>query len=195
MRFSDTEIKDLLLAWVFISVAFAIALGQTESFFTNFWVAAITVGVAFIAHELAHKFTAQHFGKFAEFRANLSMLVLSVFIAFAGILFAAPGAVMISGFVSRKENGIIALAGPLVNVILALLLLPIAFMLSGASLLGQIVALGFAINAALALFNLIPFWIFDGAKIIAWNKFVYAAMVIISVALALAIIPVIGRLL
>jgi len=194
MRFSETEIKDLILAWVLISVAFAIALGQTSSFFMNLWIAALTVGVAFIAHELAHKFTAQYFGKFAEFRANISMLVLSILIAFANVLFAAPGAVMISGFVSRRESGIIALAGPLVNVLLALVLLPLCFLVSTDSLLAQIFALGFAINAALALFNLIPFWIFDGAKIIQYNRLVYAGMVIVSAVLALAIVPVLGRL-
>ncbi len=195
MRFSDTEIKDFFLAWVLISIAFAIAIRQTESFFTNLWVAAITVGVAFVAHELAHKFVAQHFGKFAEFKANLSLLVLSIAAAFASILFAAPGAVVISGFVSKKESGMIAVAGPLVNVLAALILLPVAFLIAGGSLFAQIIALAFAINAALALFNMIPFWIFDGAKVLAWNKFVYGAVVIVSTALVVLILPVFARLL
>ena len=186
MRVSDTEVKDLVLAWALLSVAFAIALGRTESFWTNMWIAALTAGVAFVVHELAHKFTAQHFGKFAEFRANLSMLILSVVVAFTGLLIAAPGAVVISGFVSRKENGIIALAGPLSNVAIALILLPLAFVLHGISTtLSLILGFGFMINAWLALFNLIPFWIFDGAKIVAWNKLAYAGIVIFSLALVL----------
>jgi len=32
----------------------------------------------------------------------------------------------------------------------------------------------------LALFNMIPFAIFDGAKILRWNKVVYGAMVAVS---------------
>ena len=35
-----------------------------------------------------------------------------------------------------------------------------------------------SINASLALFNLIPIGIFDGAKIIKWNKMVWLAAVI-----------------
>lgn len=187
MRFSDTEIKDFILAWVLISVAFAIALGQTESFFTNLWLAALTVGVAFIVHELAHKFFAQHYGKFAEFKASVPMLLLAVALSFTGVLFAAPGAVVVSGFVSRKESGIIALAGPLSNIALALLILPLLFILQGASsLILYILVFGFMINAWLALFNLIPFWVFDGAKIIAYNKLWYGVLVATSLVMVVA---------
>jgi len=34
------------------------------------------------------------------------------------------------------------------------------------------------INASLALFNLLPFGIFDGAKIIKWNKYTWGAAVL-----------------
>ena len=107
MKFSDREIKDLVIAWILISVAFAIALRQTNSFVANLWISALTVGVAFIVHELAHKFTAQHFGKFAEFRASIGMLIFAVILSFSGVVLAAPGAVWISGFVNRKQNGMI----------------------------------------------------------------------------------------
>lgn len=193
MRFSQRELKDLFIAWILLSVAFAIAQRLTTDWVTNFTVAALTVGVAFIAHELGHKFVAQHYKKFAEFRASLPMLVITLVLSFTRIIIAAPGAVVISGFVSQKQSGHIALAGPLVNVALAVLLIPLYLLVDPQSMIGIILGYGAIINSWLALFNLIPFGMFDGAKIIAWDKKMYGAMVVVSVVLAF-IAQIIGPL-
>jgi Zn-dependent protease len=37
---------------------------------------------------------------------------------------------------------------------------------------------GMNINASLALFNLLPFGVFDGAKVIKWNRAVWGASVL-----------------
>ena len=184
MRFSTREIQDLLLAWVFISVAVAFAFPYTGAFFLNLGIGAITVGIAFLVHELAHKFTAQYYGKYAEFRANLTMLIAAVVLAllFPGFLIAAPGAVLVSGFVNPRQNGIISMAGPLSNIILALVILPFMFLVQG-GIFGTLIGFGFLINAWLALFNLIPILPFDGSKIIRWNTPIYIAMVLVSVLL------------
>jgi Zn-dependent protease len=42
----------------------------------------------------------------------------------------------------------------------------------------SIATVGMQINASLALFNLIPMGVFDGAKIIKWNRYVWGAAVI-----------------
>src|SRR3989344_2709086 len=39
---------------------------------------------------------------------------------------------------------------------------------------------GFLINSWLALFNMIPFWLFDGYKILKWNKMVYGGIVAVA---------------
>ncbi len=91
-----------------------------------------------------------------------------------GILFAAPGAVMIyGGNVGRRENGHISLAGPLSNLLLGLAFFPL---LSETGILYEIGGYGVIINIALALFNMIPFSVFDGRKVWA-NKLVYFAVV------------------
>ena len=183
MRFSKQERQDLFIAWVLISVAFTIALRQTSvSLLENFLISIATVGVGFIAHELAHKYVAQHYNKSAEFKASISMLLLSVVIAFSGIVIAAPGAVVISGFVSQRQSGLISAAGPATNIVLALLFLPV-FLAANNPFLLVLASFGFLVNAWLALFNLIPFWVFDGAKIIAWNKTIYAILVTTSLLL------------
>ncbi|WP_245618649.1 hypothetical protein [Methanogenium cariaci] len=81
------------------------------------------MGAAFILHEMAHKFTAMKFGYYAAFRKDNGMLLMGVALAaLVGVVFAAPGATVIYGQpgrdMSKKENGIISVAGPVVNLCL-----------------------------------------------------------------------------
>ncbi|MAE42399.1 hypothetical protein CMO93_01395 [Candidatus Woesearchaeota archaeon] len=99
--------------------------------------------------------------------------------SFFGFVFAAPGAVMISGRVDKTRNGKISAAGPVVNLILAFLFLSISMMYS-AGLLKIIAFYGFFINSWLALFNMFPVWNLDGAKILRWDKKVYGIIVAIA---------------
>ncbi|MBI4981020.1 metalloprotease [Candidatus Woesearchaeota archaeon] len=144
-----------------------------------FGISLLTVGIGFLLHELAHKIAAQRFGCMAEFRAFDQMLFLALGLAAViGFTFIAPGAVMISGMITRRENGIISLAGPLTNYVLGLLFLGLMFLLPP---LGFIFSIGFQINFWLGLFNMIPFLNFDGAKIMNWNTFIWLGMVAFGV--------------
>lgn len=174
---SRTEIRDLIKAWSAISVAFGIALAGFSfslQFLLVVAIAAITVGVGFLCHEMAHKFVAQRYGCVAEFRAFDMLLVLSIVTAFFGFIFAAPGAVMISGHVTRKENGLISVVGPWTNLVIALGFLGLNVLIPP---LGLVWGYGFQINTWLALFNMIPFWIFDGQKVFAWSPAVWGLTV------------------
>ena len=176
---SETEIRDIIKAWAAISVAFAILLSKpifSADFYEKFIIASLTVGIGFLFHEMGHKITAQRYGCFAEFRSFDNMLILAIAMSFFGIIFAAPGAVMISGHVSKPKNGKISAAGPVVNLILALIFLALTF-INLPNLFKTIAYYGFIINSWLALFNMIPFWLFDGYKILKWNKIVYASIV------------------
>ena len=167
---SEIEIRDILKAWAAISIAFAIALSSGLSdFYAKFIIASLTVGIGFLLHELGHKAVAQRYGCFAEFRSFDSMLLLAIAMSFFGFIFAAPGAVMISGRVNSKKNGIISAAGPVVNLILGLIFLILTF-LPLPNLFKPVAYYGFVINSWLALFNMIPLWLFDGYKIFRWNK-------------------------
>src|SRR3970040_761174 len=170
MNFSPEEIRDLIKAWVAVSLAIAIAILGFESISTlglpvlirAFAIYSITVGFSFIAHEvLGHKFLAQRYHLFAEFRADDLFLLLAVLLSFTGFVFAAPGAVVIGGVTRVDTYGKIAAAGPLVNIFLAILFLFLAR--SGISLILplvdsqgiDLVSTSFQINAWLALFNLL----------------------------------------
>lgn len=185
---SETEIKDIIKAWIAISIAFGVLLGGAKlsgGFYTAFIISSVTVGIGFLLHELGHKIVAQKYGCFAEFRSFDMMLIFAIAMSFFGFVFAAPGAVMISGPVGVRRNGKISIAGPLVNIALAVIFLGL-LMLSGSGFLGAVAFYGYMINSWLALFNMIPFWNFDGAKILKWSKVNYAIVVIASFALMIA---------
>ena len=183
MKFSRREITDLLKAWIVVSIIFSIAFGakslNIESF-RLFGISAITVGIGFLLHELAHKFVAQKFRCWAEFRSFDQMLGIALLLSFFGFVFIAPGAVMIKGKVDKRKNGLISIAGPVTNIILGIFFITLSFLFSN-KLLKNITDYGAEINLFLAIFNMIPFLMLDGAKVWKWNKFVYLTTVIVII--------------
>ena len=129
MRFSQIEKKDLFYAGFMISLAFAILLsgGLLNLNVTIFLIAFFTAGLGFLLHEVMHKYVAQSYSLWAEFRANYKMLWLAVLFSFFGFIFAAPGAVYIRGLITEAKNGKISLAGPVTNLVLAFMFLILIF--------------------------------------------------------------------
>jgi Zn-dependent protease len=189
MRFSSEEVKHLSRAWIVISIAFAIlnnGFALNIGFLVAIVIAAITVGMGFLLHELGHKYLAQRYGCIAEFRAFDNMLLITLLMSFFGFVIAAPGAVFIHGSVNNARNGRISAIGPLINIVLAALFFVLLVFLAAANagaLLSKVAYYGYSINAWLGLFNLIPIWQMDGAKVLRWNKPIYAAMVTAAVIL------------
>ncbi len=187
VKTSKKELQDIAKAWIVLSLAFAVLYTEAAffrqgisqifsfKFVLMFFISLITAGLGFLLHELSHKFVAQHYGCAAEFRAFDQMLYLALGLALLlGFIFAAPGAVMIAGRVTKRENGLISLAGPLMNYVLGMIFL----MLLLAFPTTLIFKIGFFINLWLGLFNLIPFGHFDGKKILYWNRWVWLAMAV-----------------
>ena len=184
IKFSKEEVRDLIKAWLAISIAFGIVLGTRNvfsmEFIPSFILAAITVGIGFLLHELAHKVVAIKYGLWAEFRAwNIMLLLMIVLAFFTGWVLAAPGAVFILGQVGVVRNGRISVAGPITNLILAVLFLPLLLWSQG--LMQMIGQYGFAITSWLALFNMIPVWNLDGKKVFIWDKAVYFVVVAVAI--------------
>lgn len=186
-RIPPREWRDLCIAWFAITLAFSVVFRwagmSLADFALVFSISSVTVGVGFILHELAHKFTAMHYGYWAEFRKdNLMLLVAVAMAALAGIVFAAPGATVIYGQgLSRRENGWISASGPATNLILALPFVAISFL--GGGILASIGFWGWKVNAMLAAFNMLPVSILDGRKILAWNPGVFGLLIAAAFAL------------
>jgi Zn-dependent protease len=100
-------------------------------------------------------------------------------------LFIAPGAVMINGIVTKKRNGIISLAGPVANIILAVVFIIISLFVNTPLVL-MALSYGIRINYFLAIFNMIPILNFDGKKVWAYNKLIY----IMVISTAFLLIPI-----
>jgi len=186
---SKIEIVDLIKSWIAISLAISFinfVPGMALSFFERIIFAGITVGTAFLFHEIGHKIAAQRYGCFAEFRSSDSMLIMALIIAaLFKFVFFAPGAVVIAGPVGRRRNGIISLAGPGVNFALAILFLMGMLYVNGAMLI-TLFTFGYIVNTWIGLFNMIPFGMFDGKKILRWSKPIYYGMVVLGFVLLLS---------
>jgi Zn-dependent protease len=203
-RITRREESDLFIAWMAISISFAIIkiapygiTGPVRSIdpvaaLIAFGIALLTVGIGFILHEMAHKFTAIKFGYWAEFRKDNIMLLFAVLLAaLVGFVFAAPGATVIYSNsatgqgLTKRENGIISASGPVVNLLLcipfaALVLIGAPLMGASGLLLTQIGIFGIQINAMIAAFNMIPISVLDGRKVMAWNIPIFALLIIAS---------------
>ncbi len=203
-RFSSTEKRHLLIACVLVTLVGISMLGNNiitglalfASYITSsfWWVPVGMISIfllAFIGHELAHKFVAQHYGMWSEFR----MTTMGYYLSAIAILFSIPifgtGVVYTSGTSNTEHNAKTNLAGPLSNFILASILVIVAIIsystLSGAMLFNVLflVQYGIIINGFLGGFNMIPIQPFDGATVKDWNKMVWLTLTIALVAMAI----------
>ena len=208
-HFSEEEKRHLLLA----TAAFTLALGLmvTGGIFgllrtgISAWLITIVVmmpvmlfavGPAFLLHEIGHKIVAKKYGCWAEFRADPKGLKVGVAIAAVlGVVFMAPGAVMVAGLVTRRQNGHIAIAGPMVNFGLFLVGIPLGAVLialTGANgditailvgnslnyklLIWYMIKFWLTANLVLGMFNMLPFGPLDGLKVKAWSEVAFWAM-------------------
>jgi Zn-dependent protease len=203
-RITRREEADLFVAWMAIAISFTI-IKIAPSGITGpvsrldpvvmllfFGISLITVGIGFILHEMAHKFSAIRYGYWAEFRKDNTMLLMAVILAaLVGVVFAAPGATVIYSntgdgrVMTREQNGIISASGPVVNLLLCIPFLMLVF-LGGTSqdspmyLLSYIGIFGIQINAMIASFNLLPISILDGRKVFAWSIPVFLVLVALA---------------
>ncbi|MEM3342159.1 MAG: site-2 protease family protein [Thermoplasmata archaeon] len=203
ISFSSSEIRALAISVVILTAAFTIASlggfpgilgalvkGSLLSIAITLVISFIAVSTGFVLHELAHKIVAIKFRCWAEYKMDLKGLFIALFISLLGLLFASPGAVMIYGNLDRRANGIVSAAGPLTNLLLALIFfgLAISGMISN-TIAGFLILYVFLpvaqINTLLAVFNMLPIYPLDGSKVWKWNKVAYIVLALIALAFAL----------
>ena len=194
-HFSKTEIAHLTQA----TIAFAIALGfmfsggifgalsNTEYFVRFTFVGLLTFTPGFIIHEIAHKIQARKYGCWAEFRASPGGLRFGVILAaLIGVVFMAPGAVMVAGNTTREQFGKIALAGPVSNAVLWCIGLAFAVTFGApgiASSSDTLIFYWMMANGILGALNMLPFGPLDGKKIRTWSVPVFWIWLIICISM------------
>ena len=125
----------------------------------------VAVLTAFFLHELAHKAVAQRYGAVAEYRHSLAGLLMGLVTAAIGVMLAMPGAVVVSGRVSARQQVRISAAGPATNLAFAAVFIALS-LVAGFNLIpvpGRLrepipIFIGVIafVNVLLAGFNLIP---------------------------------------
>jgi len=181
LKFGREEIKELLISIAILSFAFSIAQSYPNysEFIIFLPVSFLAVITAFACHEISHKYAGIKYGYWSEYRMFSAGLLFALLLSFAGFIFAAPGAVHIFGMPSREENGKISLAGPMANMAMTSIFLPLSNLGFAQSIFSSIAV----INAFLAFFNLLPFGPLDGRKIMKWNFGVWLIAIVVSVLL------------
>ncbi len=185
-RIPRRERLDLVIAWLAIAVAFTLIFIRNNvdpvTALAYFGISLLTVGVGFVLHELAHKFTAMRFGYWAEFRKDNQMLLVAVVLAaLVGVVFAAPGATVVYGDrIDRRQDGLISAAGPVMSLVLALGFAGLYLVVPPGGILWLIGLFGMRINAMLAAFNMLPVSVLDGRKVLAWNPLVFGLLIAAS---------------
>lgn len=189
-RFTSSEVRDLIIAFIVISLCFAIVQGgrNTDVILSILPIVMVGVGAGFILHELGHKFVSMKYGYWAEFKLWPQGLIFALITSFFGFVFAAPGAVYTyANYMTDEINGKISIAGPIVNIVLALIFLAIATAVYPDALYSENIALifiicatGYSINSFLAVFNLLPIGNLDGSKVLTWNVGIWLVTILIA---------------
>ena len=188
-HFSKTEIKHLALATGAFTLALALmfeggVFNLSARFPVHCLVSLISLAPAFLLHEFAHKFVAKYYGCWAEFRADPAGLRFGLILAaFLGIVFMAPGAVMVAGNATRNQFGKIAVAGPVTNMALWILGYGAWIVLGGVDGLNILIYFWLWGNSILCAFNMLPFGPLDGKKIRTWSEPIFYTCISIAVAM------------
>jgi Zn-dependent protease len=184
MRFSRDEVRHIAIAMVALISSFMILYTVhglvTAGLLPLYFAIAITAAfTGFLFHELMHKYFAQRFGAWAEFRYSIGGLLLGLVTSFLGFILAAPGAVYISGMLDRRETGIVSLAGPMTNTFFSFIFLLAAILLpTGGLPFIFLVSVAF-LDGILGVFNMLPIPPLDGLKVLRWNVPIYVAGLIL----------------
>ena len=192
-HFSKTEIEHLTQATLAFTLALAFmftggvmgALANTTAFVIYAVLALLTFTPGFLIHEIAHKIQARKYGCWAEFRASPSGLRFGVLLAaLVGIVFMAPGAVMVAGNTTKEQFGKVALAGPVSNVVLWMIGLLCAVTVGGSDvILDELIFYWMWANGILGALNMLPFGPLDGKKIRTWSVPIFWIWLIICVSM------------
>lgn len=169
--FTGTELLHLA-----VGAALVLGVGYTALArlpMTGVLTGGLVLVASFLLHEIAHKFAAQTYGLWAEFRVDFFGALITLISIFSPFKIIAPGAVMISGAATIPIVGRVAVVGPLTNIVMGVGFL-VAQSMWPQGLAGGVLDLGAYINGLLAVFNLIPFGVLDGYKVFSWDKRIWA---------------------
>ena len=192
-----SEVLDIIFGFALIVLVFGFFqyFIRDDNKWWGFLLSAVLVGTAFLPHELAHKIVAMMRGQFARYILWVRGMMFTLFTLILGIGLIVPGFVAIVPMkrqMDKRDMGLVALAGPATNAVIGLVSIIFGVLtnadfgvipLVGLAAAPNIFILIAQFNSLIALFNCLPVWQLDGAKILKWNKIIYFILVAINIAI------------
>ncbi|MFQ5975474.1 MAG: M50 family metallopeptidase [Candidatus Hydrothermarchaeales archaeon] len=170
--FTTTELGIGIFSGILFGLAYVWA--DTQSF-SQAWVYIVAAGIAVIGHEFAHNVMAFRYNidaKFEVWASGVGLVVLTSYLF--GNVFATPGrSVLDAKDIEKKIEGLIYSTGPLVNILIAIILVPFV---SASGSLGLLATVGIPINLLVAIYNLLPVSPMDGTSIKNWKLSVWVLL-------------------
>ncbi|HEJ83528.1 MAG TPA: hypothetical protein ENO25_03070 [Desulfobacteraceae bacterium] len=186
-RLSAKEMASFLLALLGLVLAFAAAWRTNESLLLDLLVILIFLGPALILHELGHKYAAAVQGFHSEFRVFPILMIGLAAISLTGFAFVLFGGVFLE--CEKKDViGKVAIAGPLVNLAISLILIPLWWI--DAPLVSFFAEATIIINSLIAAINLIPCPPLDGFKVFIWNKTCWGVSFLAALLMGMALMGI-----
>jgi len=155
----------------------------TEQMLFPYFLASMSTA-GFLIHEFSHRQVGRKYKLPAKFRLLTFGLLLTV-IGIVGYLavgmppFALPGAVVVIGLENKDQAGKCKAAGPISNLIISLVLLPIAFITAIFHVGFEyfiLFLLGAYMNTFLGFFNMLPIGLLDGHAIFDYKKWLWITL-------------------
>jgi len=185
----EVKFRDLneALSFVLAILSLAVAFMSFNPLYLG--IAVLTATTAIVPHELAHRQTARNYGCNSRFVLSFKGFLVTFLINFLsryyihGILIFVAGYTAILcrfGLMGEELSGKTAFAGPVTNIIIAIISLFASAFLFGNPLVNAILLQIFAFNSYVAFFNLIPIPPLDGFKVLRWNKLAWGVAILIS---------------
>ena len=170
MVFAVGEIIEILISSVAITYLFKDFLPMRTSEEEKWKIAAMIAIPSLVLHELGHKFVALFYGLNATYHANYSGLFIGMVLKYFNFpLFFVPAYVSFSGLGATSQSlAIIALSGPLLNLILFLTAKTLLDQNKGNSRQQVILYFTKEVNKWLLLLNLLPLPGVDGYQAIKY---------------------------
>nr|WP_231112433.1 peptidase M50 [Stygiolobus azoricus] len=175
------------LSFVLAILSLAVAFISFNPLYLGITVLAATTAV--VPHELAHRQTARNYGCNSRFVLSFKGFLVTFLINFLSGYFKLGILIFVSGYTAilcrfglmgEELTGKTAFAGPVTNIIIAIISLFTRAFLFGNPLVNTILLEIFAFNSYVAFFNLIPIPPLDGIKVLRWNKLAWGVAILIS---------------
>jgi Zn-dependent protease/GNAT superfamily N-acetyltransferase len=188
----NDEVWHFMAAWLGVSLVWliqALRAGQSSRSLPFLFV---VVGLSLFAHELPQKLVGRHLGLETTFKAWGSGILFSSLLAIVGSFFPAYGSTYIKQLdwwydPKQKDTGIFFAIGPAVSLVLACAFWVLSS-ITNSDVFTALGNMGYTMNLVTVIFNLIPVQaagglVWDGKKILTWDKGVWLILFASTVAL------------